>query len=90
MQNSTDTIIQGICPTGWRIPTDFDWKVLEGTVDSQYEIGDPEWNDTWTRGFDVGLNLKSTTGWLINLNGLDLYGFNSLPAGERDYNNGIF
>jgi len=90
MQNSIDTINQGICPIGWRIPTDFDWKVLEGATDSQYGVGDPEWNGTWARGFDVGLNLKSTSGWFNNLNGLDLYGFNSLPAGDWDYNNGIF
>jgi uncharacterized protein (TIGR02145 family) len=85
MQNSTDTINQGICPSGWRIPTDFDWKVLEGSVDSQYGVGNSEWNGTSFRGLDAGLNLKSLTGWFNSGNGTDLYGFNSMPSGEWRY-----
>ncbi|MFP4471865.1 MAG: FISUMP domain-containing protein, partial [Bacteroidales bacterium] len=50
---------QGICPEGWSVPTDEEWKTLEGTVDSQYPVGDPIWDNTDFRGFDVGLNLKS-------------------------------
>jgi len=73
---------QGICPTGWHVPTDDEWKILEGYVDSQYPVFDPEWdNDEW-RGFDVGKNIKSNTEW----NGLDLYNFNALPSGSRGYN----
>ncbi|MCD4697369.1 MAG: hypothetical protein K8S16_14130 [Bacteroidales bacterium] len=73
---------QGICPVGWHIPTDDEWKILEGTVDSQYPVGDPEWDVTGMRGFDAGLNLKSTTGWMYDDNGTDLYGFTGLPSGK--------
>jgi len=81
--------IQGICPPGWHIPTDDEWKVLEGSVDSQYGIGDTIWDEKYTRGYDAGTNLKATSGWYDNHNGTDLYGFSSLPGGRRwDY--GLF
>ncbi len=81
MQYTSTEGVQGICPTGWYIPTDDEWKILEGNVDSQYPVGDPVWDNTDWRGLDAGLNLKSTTGW----NGTDLYGFSALPGGFRGY-----
>ena len=85
MQYMAATGLQGICPVGWRIPSDDIWKILEGTVDSQYPVGDPIWNNTGWRGFDAGLNLKSTSGWNDNGNGTDLFGFTALPCGYRVY-----
>ena len=86
MQYTTSLGAQGICPAGWHIPTDDEWKVLEGTVDSQYPVGDPIWNNNNFRGFDAGLNLKSTSGWYDNGNGTDLFGFTALPGGYCHYN----
>ncbi len=80
MQYTSTQGIQGICPDGWHVPTDDEWKILEGTVDSQYGIGDNEWNGS-DRGFDAGEKLKSTYGWLYNCNGTDTFGFTGLPAG---------
>ena len=74
---------QGICPAGWHIPTDDEFKILEGTVDTQYGVGDPKWDDWGWRGFDAGFHLKSTTGWYNNGNGDDSYGFTALPGGRR-------
>jgi len=54
---------------------------LEGTVDSQYPVGDPIWNKEGLRGFDAGLNLKSTSGWYSGGNASGLYGFEALPGG---------
>ncbi len=90
MQYTTASGVQGICPVGWHLPTDDEWKILEGTVDSQYPVGDPEWDDTGYRGFDAGLNLKSTSGWNSNGNGTDLYGFSALPGGFRGTNGGFY
>jgi len=82
MQYTTQQGTQGICPPGWHIPKDQEWKVLEGTVDSQYGIGNPEWNlEMEWRGYDVGERLKSVNGWDNNGNGTDLYGFTALPSG---------
>jgi len=36
MQFTTQQGTQGICPAGWHLPTDEEWKVLEGGVDSKY------------------------------------------------------
>jgi len=83
MLYSTSAGSQGICPEGWHIPTDDEWKSLEGTVDSQYPVGDPIWNGTGGRGFDAGKNLKSISGWSSNGNGIDLYWFTGLPGGLR-------
>jgi len=83
MGYTTTQGVQGICPPGWHIPTDDEWKVLEGTVDSQYGIGDPIWDTTGWRGFDAGIKLKSASGWNSGGNGIDIYGFRALPGGTR-------
>ena len=90
MQYTTQQGVQGICPPGWHLPTDEEWKVLEGAVDSQYGIGDPEWDISYDyRGYDAGKNLKTTSGWIANGNGTDLFGLSGLPGGYL-YSNGVF
>jgi len=83
MQYTIKQGTQGICPPGWHLPTDEEWKVLEGAVDSQYGIGDNTWDGEGYRGFDAGLNLKTTNGWSEQGNGTDKYGFSGLPGGTR-------
>jgi uncharacterized protein (TIGR02145 family) len=80
------------CPEGWQLPTDDEWKILEGTVDSQYPVESNEWDYTGGRGYDAGKNLKTTTGWENNGNGTDLYGFSGWAAGRRRffYNDFLF
>jgi uncharacterized protein (TIGR02145 family) len=72
---------QGICPVDWHIAIDEEWKILESAADSYYAMGSTIWNNTYFRGFDAGLNLKSVTGWSSNGNGTDLYGFNAQAGG---------
>ena len=72
-----------ICPDGWRVPTDEEWKYLEGFTDSKYEDGDSVWEKMGLRGYDVGLKLKSTSGWRPGATGTDDFGFTGLPGGER-------
>ncbi len=71
------------CPQGWYLPSDMEWKIFEGTVDSQYPVGDGIWDNTGYRGYDAGFNIKSTSGWLYNGNGNNVFDFNGLPAGNR-------
>jgi len=57
---------QGICPSGWHIPSYDDWNVL---VD--YAGGSST----------AGKYLKATSGWNENGNGTDQHGFSALPGG---------
>jgi len=60
---------QGVCPTGWHIPTNAEWTVLENMVGDDI----------------AGTVLKSISGWYNDSNGTDAYGFSILPAGSRNY-----
>jgi uncharacterized protein (TIGR02145 family) len=81
MQYSQIQGSQGICPAGWHIPSDEEWKVLEGAVDSDYGIGTEIWDEIGTyRGSDAGFHLKSSEFYIQNGNGDDFYGFRGLPA----------
>ncbi|MBP6978227.1 MAG: hypothetical protein KBB71_07935, partial [Lentimicrobiaceae bacterium] len=85
MQYVTFEGARGICPPGWHLPTDEEWKVLAGAVDSQYGIGDTTWDIWGWHGFDAATNLKTTSGWDYDGNGTDLFGFSCLPGGYRDF-----
>ncbi|MDD5694109.1 MAG: FISUMP domain-containing protein [Bacteroidales bacterium] len=92
MQYVTTEGAQGICPVGWHIPTDNEWKILEGTVDSHYGVGDPEWDDIEHRGIDAGGNLKEagTTHWHSpNTGATNSSGFTGYPGGIRYYIGGF-
>ena len=79
-----------VCPSGWHLPSDEEWKILEGTVDTQYGVGNPQWNEIGYRGLDAGKHLKSAMGWYNNGNGDDSSGFTALPAGNRDPGGSFF
>jgi len=79
----------GLCPSGWYVPSDEELKILEGAVDSQYGVGHDEWNGTGWRGSDVGKKLKATTSWSGNGDETDDYGFGTLAAGRRGSNGGF-
>ncbi len=87
MQYVSDEGAQGICPPGWHVPTDADWKILSGAADSQFGIGDHEWNGSYQTGYDVGYNLKAIDGgWPAGGEGCDNYGFKALNCGYRETN----
>lgn len=73
------------CPEGWHLPTDEEWKILEGNVDSEFGLGDAMWSNAGFRGWDVGKRLKSTYGWTSDGNGNNLFGFEALAAGRRSF-----
>lgn len=57
--------VQGVCPTGWHVPSDAEWTKL---------------TDTTLSSSTAGTKLKSLGGWHSG-NGTDTYGFRVLPAG---------
>ncbi len=76
---------KGICPEGWHIPTDLEWKILYGAADSLYRIGNSVWDSAGAYGVTVGFNLKGPQYWQNDGNGSDVFGFTIPPCGYRDY-----
>ena len=73
--------IQGVCPDGWHLPSDGDWKELEMHLGMSAQEADGE---SW-RG-NIGGKLKSTGRdfWLIpNVGANNETRFTALPAGDR-------
>jgi len=59
---------QGLCPNGWRIPSDTEWGTLFAYVGAD----------------SAGIRLNSTSGWdTTYYQSLDQFGFDALPAGSR-------
>ena len=76
---SAATDSRGLCPTGWHLPSDYEWKLMEmalGMTQSQADL-------TLYRGTNQGTQLKSTSGWGNNGNGTNSSGFNAFPGGMR-------
>ena len=71
-----------VCPEGWHLPSDDEWKTLEATLGmTQTEIDDTGW-----RGTDQGGQMKVTgIEYWSEPNGAatNESGFSSLPAGNR-------
>jgi uncharacterized protein (TIGR02145 family) len=80
---------QGICPSNFHIPSDEEWKILEGTLDTQSGVGSPEWDLNGWRGYDAGGKMKTSgvveanTGlWnMPNTGATNESGFTVLPGG---------
>jgi uncharacterized protein (TIGR02145 family) len=68
-----------ICPSGWRIPTDFEW----GTMEMALGMGASDATGYGYRGSDQGYQMKSTSGWNSGSNGSNSSGFTGLPGGYR-------
>jgi uncharacterized protein (TIGR02145 family) len=77
---------QGICPSGWHIPSDNDWNILIAFVHSDNNLSSytPDIGDNY-----AGKYLKGTSGWNSSGNGEDTYGF-SAPPGGLGYPDGYF
>jgi len=82
MQYSEYEESRGVCPEGWHIPSDDEWKTLEISLGmSQTSANETDW-----RGSDEGGKLKSTsTLWdAPNTGATNASGFTALPSGNRN------
>ncbi len=77
--------VQGVCPDGWHLPSDDEWKQLEMYLGmSQAEADGTDW-----RGADEGGKLKETgtTFWVSpNTGATNESGYTALPGGLRSSN----
>ena len=83
--SSNPSGIQGICPDGWHLPSDSEWKELEMYLGMSQATADLQ---GW-RGLDEGCKLKETgiAHWdSPNTGATNSSGFSALPAGIRTYN----
>ena len=78
--------VRGICPTGWHLPNETEWKTLFMAVGSMVA---GSYSDAYHHSA-AGKMLKSTSGWMDyeyegrkNGNGTDAFGFSALPADHR-------
>jgi uncharacterized protein (TIGR02145 family) len=74
--------IQGICPPGWRLPTDSDWMTLEQYLGMTFSDSRTE---GWRNSGKVGKKLKSRNYWRFNLNGDNSNGFDAYPGYYPDF-----
>ena len=85
--------VQGICPTGWHVPSDAEWKQMEMAVG----MSQSDANNTGYRG-NIAALLCDNTGWTFSSNanaagntsaiGRNSSGFSALPAGY--FNGGYY
>jgi uncharacterized protein (TIGR02145 family) len=100
--NNNPSGVQGICPTGWHVPSDAEWTQLVDYVVSQ---GYPNnWNDPNGTGnalkscrqvnSPLGGNCNTTEHprWNSHVthHGFDEFGFSAFPGGNRDTNGTFF
>jgi uncharacterized protein (TIGR02145 family) len=75
-----------VCPTGWHVPSDIEWKTLEMSLGMTQMQAD----SVWTRGTNQGSQLKNTTGWDFGVHsgkegtGTNSSGFSAIAVGYRD------
>jgi uncharacterized protein (TIGR02145 family) len=77
--------VQGICPSGWHVPGDEEWKTLEMFLGMSREEAD--YTNEW-RGTNEGGKLKEsgTFHWgQYNFGATNESGFTALPGGQRLY-----
>ena len=75
--------VQGVCPTGWHLPSDSEWKQLEMYLGMSHADAD----DIGFRGSNEGGKMKEigTTHWNSpNSGATNESGFTALPGGKRD------
>jgi uncharacterized protein (TIGR02145 family) len=72
---------QAVCPSGWHLPYDEEWKFLETTLGMSQHDAD----STYLRNSgEAGMKLKSSQGWSADGNGSNFSGFTALPGGYRN------
>jgi uncharacterized protein (TIGR02145 family) len=87
--SSSETVpsgVQGVCPSGWHLPSDAEWDTLASFVANETGLTGKT-DDDWT---EIGVKLKAKTNWYSSGNGSDDYGFTALPGGYRRGDNGQY
>lgn len=73
--------IQGLCPSGWHLPSDAEWDVLASYVANETQRTGKSEKGNWN---EIGNLLKANSSLWNPNTGTDDYGFSGLPGGKRD------
>jgi uncharacterized protein (TIGR02145 family) len=86
--NTNPSAVQGVCPDGWHLPSDNEWKQLEMFLGmSQEEADGKDWRGTTEGG---KMKHEGTNYWNSpNTGASNESGFNALPGGWR-HGDGFF
>ena len=84
--NGVNDRYRGVCPSGWHIPYDEEWKVLETNLGMSWYDADSVY---LRNSGGVGAKLKSSTGWNNEGSGSNASGFTALPGGYRNTHGGF-
>jgi len=78
MGYATGSMVQGICPDGWHLPSHAEWIALETYLGGPNQAG-------------AALKESGTTHWAVPNSGADnSSGFTALPGGYRNTNGGFY
>lgn len=92
--NSNPSGVQGLCPSGWHLPSDAEWTEMTDYLEANATY--------WCGGIStqIGKGLASNSGWLTGgATGCDVAAsqyfnnitdFNALPSGHRLISTGLF
>ncbi len=79
--NDVPSGVQGVCPAGWHLPSDEEWKMFEMILG----MNEDEVNGFEYRGAGQGGKLKETVNWTEpNEGATNESGFNARPSGSRE------
>ncbi len=78
--------IQAACPTGWHMPEDGEWKILEQSLGMSQTEAD---SINLRNSGEVGRKLKSSQNWVAEGRGSNASGFTALPGGYRNLHGGF-
>ncbi len=77
--------VQGLCPSGWHLPTMLEWKNLFATVRGDYSNDNHRFPDLALIKYLPGLVNGSQESMVPELNGSDLIGFGLVVKGAGTY-----
>jgi uncharacterized protein (TIGR02145 family) len=83
--NKNPSGVQGVCPSGWHLPSDAEWDALMKVVNPSCSNG--------ANCANAGTELKAASGWNTGsgyMAGTDDYGFSALPGGNGYSSGGSF
>jgi uncharacterized protein (TIGR02145 family) len=76
------TPVQGVCPSGWHLPSHYEWVLLEKNIGSSPGSFPYDETTAGALGTDEGNNMKKVGAWPTGGVGTNTSGFTAIPSGK--------